>query len=289
MFGVSPAFFISSFGTSFGPAEILKSLPILKKLGYDSFQAEIFCIETADTWTTQAITNIRAGMELHQLTCSAFIGHFLGNCFTSLRALDAGLPEKELNQALQAARGIGCSNLFAVPLPCFSELNPTTGTEKQLYHLLRLRLRQLNSLVHEAGMQLALELLPGNALGNTAAFFQLRSQADFCNLRLLLDTGHCHVMGENLEDLAGNPSIVATHICDNDGYENLSLRPGMGTIVLDSVYRRLKDSGYRGNYDMEIICPAEAVLQEYAHALVSLKTWNTSVTETEEEHLSTAG
>ncbi|MBU0937128.1 MAG: sugar phosphate isomerase/epimerase [Spirochaetes bacterium] len=294
MYGVSPAFFISRFGTGFGPADIRSSLPVLRGIGFDGFQAEIFRIETAKLWTAEEKALLRSSMESEGLYCSAFVGHFLGNCFSSVAALEAGLPETELTLALQAAGSIECGALFCVPLPAFamdtgSKTRVTQRVSAGVLNLLEKRLSQLAARVQAAGLSLALELLPGNALGGSQDFLDLCTLPDFRSLRLLLDTGHFHVMGEKLPQLAEEQRIAVTHLCDNDGRENLSLRPGMGNIPLQAVCRRLRATGYQGSYDLEIICADTMVIQEYAQALSVLKAWLAEDTDELKDNLATAG
>jgi sugar phosphate isomerase/epimerase len=128
-------------------------------------------------------------------------------------------------------------------------------------------------LCREAELRLALELLPGNILGGSAAFMDLATEPGFEDLGLLLDTGHFQVMGEAVPELARTlgSRIVATHLCDNDGITNLSLCPGDGTIPFPATIKALGKAGYQGSMDIEIVCPRESVETEYRRAFTRIK------------------
>jgi len=71
------------------------------------------------------------------------------------------------------------------------------------------------------------------------------------------------------EALSGR--IVATHLCDNGGAENLSLCPGDGTIPFAATVAALRKTSYEGSLDVEIVCQKETVQHEYARAVALLK------------------
>ena len=56
------------------------------------------------------------------------------------------------------------------------------------------------------------------------------------------------------------------------GYENLSLRPGAGSIDWPGIPDSPAAAGYRESFDIEIICPPEAVRQEYREGRVFIET-----------------
>ena len=58
--------------------------------------------------------------------------------------------------------------------------------------------------------------------------------------------------------------ILGTHLCDNFGHENLSLPPGAGSIDWLQIVSGLTAAGYRGYFDIEIVCRPEAVRQQYS-------------------------
>jgi sugar phosphate isomerase/epimerase len=131
------------------------------------------------------------------------------------------------------------------------------------------QLGRLSEMTKAAGLTLALELMPGNALGGSRDFLELCESPPFEDLGLVFDTGHFWAMGEAPERLPGllGRRIVATHLCDNDGIRNLSLRPGAGTIAFQETIDELKSCGYKGSMDLEIVCARENLETEYGKAI----------------------
>ncbi|HSM90777.1 MAG TPA: sugar phosphate isomerase/epimerase, partial [Desulfobacterales bacterium] len=82
---------------------------------------------------------------------------------------------------------------------------------------------------------------------------------------LNFDTGHAWACKENLYLIPAKlgPRIIGTHLCDNFGHENLSLRPGAGSIDWTRLVAALKACGYNGPWDIEIVCPPNSVAEEY--------------------------
>ena len=69
---------------------------------------------------------------------------------------------------------------------------------------------------------------------------------------ICLDTGHANIMGENIPDFiykAGS-SLIATHLSDNDGRNDLHLLPGMGNIKWEEVIPAFRKS-YSGYLNYE--------------------------------------
>jgi sugar phosphate isomerase/epimerase len=267
MIGVSPAYVLSACGPSFGPYDTLASLPLLAELGYEAFQAEVFKEELLDAWTDlsmQALKNKAAGLGL---SCGVFVAHFMGSRFSSSASLMEELDEDEVRKTLHIAATLCAKGVFAVPLP------PLDGAPKEKsFDALVRKLRRLSEMSKAAGLTLALELMPGNALGGSRDFLRLCELPGFADLGLVFDTGHFWAMGEAPEGLPAllGRRIVATHLCDNDGIRNLSLRPGAGTIAFRETLSELLACGYKGGLDLEIVCAREDVEREYGKAIETL-------------------
>lgn len=267
MIGVSPAYFISSYGKAFGPAQIASGLPFLAEAGYGGYQAEVFMESTLPDWTPEATATVVAAADTLGLRCTAFVAHFLGGTFSAEAALSSGPSRSSVRKAISIAASFPGNRIFVLPLPAFS------GNADAARGLLVARLENLVHAVEAAGLELALELMPGNVLGGPREFSGLCGRSGFSRLRLLFDTGHFWAMGEPVaalpEALAGR--IAATHLCDNDGAENLSLCPGDGTIPFAATVAALRKTAYAGSYDVEIVCRKDSVRHEYARAVALLK------------------
>jgi len=267
MIGVSPAYFISSFGKAFGPAQITAGLPFLAEAGYEGFQAEVFMESTLPDWTAESTKAVVAAADALGLQCTAFVAHFLGGAFATEATLTSGPSESSVRKAISIAASFPGNRIFVLPLPAYS------GNTKAARRMLVSRLESLILAVEAAGLELALELMPGNVLGGSRDFSSLCGQPAFSRLRLLFDTGHFWAMGEPVAALpqAFAGRIVATHLCDNDGVENLSLCPGDGTIPFAATISALRKNSYAGSYDVEIVCPEHRVRHEYGRAAALLK------------------
>jgi len=122
--------------------------------------------------------------------------------------------------------------------------------------------------VEEAGRRMALEILPSAGIGGIDGFMCLCNRLDTVTLGLNFDTGHAWASKENLYLIPAKLGrrIVGTHLCDNFGNENLSLRPGAGSIDWARLIEILRSSGYGGAFDIEILCRPEEARNEYSRA-----------------------
>jgi sugar phosphate isomerase/epimerase len=292
MTGVSPAYFLSRSGPGFGPSDICSGLPFLAETGYEAFQAEVFLESALSLWTEAATRSVTDTARNNGLHCSAFVAHFLGSVFTSGSTLSQGLARDQTTAAIAIASSIASalesptkpiqgnnqtgSRIFVVPLPAFA-WPAKPGNKKPHDDEAGSRFRDiigtLFNLCSNAGLHLALELLPGNILGGSTAFINLTAEPGLEELGLLFDTGHFWAMGESVQDLPRTlgSHILATHLCDNDGIINLSLSPGKGTIPFPELIKALEEADYAGSMDLEIVCPRAAVESEYRQALAQFK------------------
>ncbi len=83
--------------------------------------------------------------------------------------------------------------------------------------------------------------------------------------KLNFDTGHAWASKENLYLIPAKlgKRIAGTHLCDNFQNENLSLRPGAGSIDWPRIVKALRLAGYDGWFDLEIICRLVMIHKEY--------------------------
>lgn len=105
----------------------------------------------------------------------------------------------------------------------------------------------------DAGVQLALEVIP-NALATAPAVFDwLRSDLDLGRAGACLDVGHAHLTGgapEAADLLSGD--IVTTHIHDNRGRMDDHLVPFEGTVDWPATLFGLVKAGYEGPLMFEL-------------------------------------
>ena len=131
------------------------------------------------------------------------------------------------------------------------------------------KVSRLIQVVASGGRSLALEILPYSFLGGTSGFLLVAEAVGSQRLGYNFDTGHAWACKEEptLIPLKLGRWILGTHLCDNLGDTNLSLRPGTGSIAWKQVLENLLASGYRGSLDIEIRCPANTLEAEYSSAL----------------------
>lgn len=105
----------------------------------------------------------------------------------------------------------------------------------------------------DAGVQLALEVIP-NALATADAVLEwLQSDLDLGRAGACLDVGHAHLTGgapEAAETLSGD--IITTHIHDNAGRSDDHLLPFAGTIDWTATLFGLVKTGYDGPLMFEL-------------------------------------
>ena len=88
--------------------------------------------------------------------------------------------------------------------------------------------------------------MPSAVIGGIDGFKRLCDQLDTDTLGLNYDTGHAWAAKENLSMIPAklNGQILGTHFCDNFSFENVSLRPGTGSIDWPGIIDSLGASGY---------------------------------------------
>lgn len=128
----------------------------------------------------------------------------------------------------------------------------------------RRSLEHLQDVAEGAGVTLALEIVP-NRLSSAAALVTLiEDELELPGLRVCLDFGHAHLMGDLLdaiETVSGH--VVTTHVHDNGGRRDDHLLPFEGRIGWDGALMALQKIGYDGALIFELAAAADprAVLE----------------------------
>jgi len=264
--GVSPAYFISRYTDRFTPSDVCEGLAEIAELGFQQFQLEVFHVENLADWVNGGSQQVRRCSDGFGLQPSQFVAHFMLNAFSSAAGVmsDSGLVE--IDSVLQIVDRFEDCSIVTIPLGVFDSegiVNPDNYIA--LFNRCVEKIGQLHEQVKRAGRRLALEIMPSAVIGGIDGFMRLCDQLKTDTLGLNFDTGHAWAAKENLYMIPAklNGQILGTHFCDNFGHENLSLRPGAGSIDWPGIIDGLRTSGYEGSFDIEIICPPEAVRQEY--------------------------
>ena len=267
--GVSPAYFISRFTNRFSPDEVAAGLKELAEMGFQGFQLEVFHRETLDQWLRSGASRVCRASADSGLKATQFVAHFMMTAFSTKETLlsDAGIPE--MRSVLEIVGRYDECNIVTVPLGPFEAPRiPTPEDYRALFDRCVEKLGMLLDMVEGAGRRMAVEILPSAVIGGIDGFMRLCERLGTVTLGLNFDTGHAWASKENLYLVPAKlgRKILGTHLCDNFGNENLSLRPGAGSIDGPRLCETLCASGYDGAFDIEILCKPEEAKDEYSKA-----------------------
>lgn len=265
MSGVSPAYFISRFGNGFTPQQVAGDLQTLAKMGFEGFQLEVFHGETLMEWASEGAFTVRDRSRDLGLRASQFVAHFMLQDFADPQRLVSNEAIEHMKTVLDIVDHFDECRVVTVPLPAFECRTPSfVGDYKDLFERCAAKVSRLLAMVEDAGRRMALEILPGAIVGGIDGFLRLCEHLRSDTLGFNFDTGHAWACKENLYLIPAKigPRILGTHLCDNFGNENLSLRPGAGSIDWLPLLTGLKNCGYTGPWDIEIICkPGDAEIE----------------------------
>lgn len=266
MTGVSPAYFISRYTDRFTPADVSEGLVEIAELGFQQFQLEVFHAENLNDWLNGGCCEVRERMNQLGLRPSQFVAHFMLKAFSNPSNVMSEATLADIDSVLEIVEYFKDCDVVTIPLGAFEAQKVfEPGDYAALFTRCVEVIGCLLERVEKAGRKLALEIMPSAIIGGIDGFIRLCEQLDTNTLGLNFDTGHAWAAKENIYMVPAklNGQILGTHFCDNFGHENLSLRPGAGSIDWPAIIDGLKSSGYEGSFDIEIICAPESVGQEY--------------------------
>ena len=264
--GVSPAYYISRFTHRFTPDDVADSLGELTRQGFRTFQLEVFHRENLDDWRARGSGIVRRQSIDHGLQASQFVAHFMLEDFADWQSFISSAAAEQMKKVLEIVDRFDECRVITVPLPAFqAESVPTAETYQRTFDHCVEKVGRLLALVEDAGRRMALEILPAALIGGIDGFMRLCNRLGSGTLGFNFDTGHAWACKENLYLIPAKlgPRILGTHLCDNFGNENLSLRPEAGSIDWPLLVAALKACGYNGPWDIEIACPPNSVAEEY--------------------------
>lgn len=267
--GVSPAYFISRFTNRFTPEDVTAGLRELAEIGFGGFQLEVFHRESLEDWVRRGASLVRGTSAEFGLKATQFVAHFMMDAFSSEEKLFSDAGVKEMPSVLQIVELYDECGIVTVPLGAFEgPRNPGAEDYRKIFDRSLEKIGALLEMVERSGLHLALEILPGAVIGGIDGFMRLCERLETDTLGLNFDTGHAWASKENLYLAPAKlgRGMLGTHLCDNFGNENLSLRPGAGSIDWPRLIETLESSGYKGAFDIEIICKAEEAKEEYSKA-----------------------
>lgn len=258
MIGVSPAFFFSTYSTDFSVDDYCDGLHLLKKLGLEGFQLEIFHEKRLQEWIEQSVKIQHKADELG-LTVTQFVAHFLLEATKTPQALLSDYGFDQMKRVAGMLQAFPTCSLITLPIPTF-EFNAGELMSVELYEKLWNRLCSkiltFSEIVEQNGYRLALEIVPGSLLGGTEGFLRFIRETGNTSIGFNFDTGHVWSSKEPIVTIPAKLQgrIYGTHLKDNFGNENLPLPPGDGNIPWEMLIPSLIASGYTGSFDLEIAC-----------------------------------
>jgi len=269
MIGVSPAYFISRYSNRFTPEEVTGGLRELAEAGFQGFQLEVFHRKTLEDWVGTGAALVRRAASDWGLKATQFVAHFMMEAFSNREKLFSEAGIAEMPSVLEIVGPYEECRVVTVPLGAFEAPRISKGEDYlDFFDRCVQKVGALLELVEGAGRRMALEILPSALIGGIDGFMRLCDRLNTPTLGLNFDTGHAWASKENLYLIPAKLGrrILGTHLCDNFGNENLSLRPGEGSIDWPRLIEALRLSGYEGAFDIEIICKPEEARNEYGRA-----------------------
>jgi len=267
--GVSPAYFISRFGDRFSARQMAEGLEDIAAMGFDGFQPEVFHRSALSSWRREGAAMVARQAQALGLKASQFVAHFMLHDFSRPDYRPRDAVRDDIQVVLDIMDHFDTCRTVTVPLgTCETAGNGTAPQTDAHFTWLRDTIGCLAETAQTAGCRLALEIMPKAIIGGMDGYLRLCTDLGSTAPGLNFDTGHAWAAGEDILQIPMRlrGRILGTHLCDNYGYESLSLGPGQGTIYWQRLISFLIETGYHGAWDIEIICPPERCRAEYEQA-----------------------
>jgi sugar phosphate isomerase/epimerase len=267
--GVSPAYFISRFSDRFSAEQMATGLEEVTAMGYGGFQPEVFHREMLSDWQQSGAARVAGQAKALGLRATQFVAHFMLYTFSAPRQRGDDPPLEDMHAVIDIVAHFDNCRIITVPLGVFKTTGTdVTGGANDHFQRFRDSIARLAEAAAAAGCRIALEIMPGSIIGGVDGYMRLCNDLGPDAPGLNFDTGHARAAGEDvlrIPERVGK-QIIGTHLCDNLGHPNLSLRPGKGSIDWPKMIGALIATGYGGAWDIEIICTPERCREEYGQA-----------------------
>lgn len=201
----------------------------------------------------QAMTELGLSVwSVHAPICDGFEGGIWGRAYSNASA-DASTRVEAVAETIASiamARRLGASVLVLhLGIPEGQPIPPRDNDAAAV----RRSLEPIAAACRDAGIQLALEVIPNELATAAAVRAWLSSDLDLGHAGACLDVGHAHLTGgvpEAVEALSGH--IITTHIHDNRGRSDDHLMPFDGTIDWPATLLALRKVDYAGPLVFEV-------------------------------------
>ena len=160
----------------------------------------------------------------------------------------------KMTKALVIAKHLGAKYMAIHPLMPFG--HNTSINADIVFNINVKYYSALANIAKNLGVIICLENLPFKdfPISRTEEVIRLIDTIDHPNVRMCFDTGHAHILGENLGNsirMIGHDRLKILHIHDNNGVSDDHLHPYDGTIDWSDVAEGLFDIGYDGILSLE--------------------------------------
>ena len=160
----------------------------------------------------------------------------------------------KMAKALVIAKHLDAKYMVVHPLMPYGVNSPVSPYE--VYDINKRYYTALAKVAHGLGVLVCLENVPFKnfPLASSENILKLISDINHPFLKLCFDTGHAHILGENLGDAArniGNEFLKAIHVHDNFGEKDCHLVPYEGNIDWADFAEGLYDIGFEGVFSLE--------------------------------------
>lgn len=199
---------------------------------------------------------------VHLPICDGFTDGVWGRAYSNA-STDAAARQETVDEtvrAIGAARDLGCRvAVLHLGLP-YGQPIPSNDNDAAA---VRRSLEPIAEACTNAGLRLALEVIPNELAGAGAILDWLTGDLELGSTAACVDVGHAHLTGgapEAIDTLSGY--IITTHIHDNRGKTDDHLVPFEGTIDWVATMTAFAKVGYAGPLIFEV--------PDHGHADVTL-------------------
>lgn len=189
---------------------------------------------------------------VHAPICESFVDGVWGRAYSNATTDRAGRKEAvdETLASIAAARDLGCSVVVLhLGLPKGQPIPRGDNDARALTDSLEPIARACT----DAGVRLALEVIPNDLATPDALVDWLDGDLELGDAAVCLDVGHAHLVGgsaEAAEILSGY--VITTHVHDNAGASDDHLVPFAGTVDWPATMMALFKIGYTGPLVLEL-------------------------------------
>jgi len=250
----------------------LEALPVIAQAGFthlEVFPAKAPWLQTLQDFEQLGQRARESGLVTWSL--HAPFGHHISPAAADETRRTAAL--QSLSEALNQAEALGAGVVIIHP----GYYDPQADDRGEALERAASTYNEIAPEASRRGLRLALEYLPPKPadLGCSSAellWFKEKIDAD---LGFCLDVNHAN-LPEALPDVVRQlaPSLVTTHISDNDGHEEKHWLPGEGVIDWVALMGALREAAYRGpilleagNFPAGGLAQKVAALAQAAHRL----------------------